>query len=190
LATTELQSKSPGRSLTQDSWAAWPALATMAIALLVAILCSLPGMVSFLLIPLTVLGAPLVGAGLLVMALVVAERRRPRMAVSILVATLLPLLLWKPITRAADYIHLALTVWTGAAQLGDTSRPDGSSFATYDWSVGLAGGPNTFLIYDDTDEIALPLKLHKQPIADEQGFGDDCAGKVTHLLSHYYVCTF
>ena len=64
------------------------------------------------------------------------------------------------------------------------------AFAAYDWSVGFAGGPNTFLIYDATDEIALPYKLHKQPIAFERGFGDVCAGKVTHLLDHYYVCTF
>jgi hypothetical protein len=62
-----------------DSWAAWPAFTTLAIALLVAILCGLPGIVSFVLIPLTVLGAPLVGAGLTVIALVVAVRRRPRM---------------------------------------------------------------------------------------------------------------
>jgi hypothetical protein len=173
-----------------DSWAVWPAFTTLAIALTVAILSGLPGIVSFVLIPLTVLGAPLVGVGLIVIALVVAVRRRPRMAVSMLIAVLLPVLLWKPCTWAADYVHLALTVWTGAGQLGRSSRPGGSPFAVYDWSVGLAGGPNTFLIYDVTDEIALPLTLHKQPIASEQGFGEDCAGKVTHLLGHYYVCTF
>ncbi len=162
----------------------------MAIALVVAILCGLPGIVSFILIPLTVLGAPFVGAGLLVVALVVAVRRRPRMAVSILAAVILPVALWTPIRRTADYVHLALSVWTGAGQLGHSSRPDGGPFAIYDWSVGLAGGPNTFLIYDMTDEIALPPKLHKQPLASEQGFGEDCAGKVSHLLGHYYVCTF
>jgi hypothetical protein len=191
LAAIESQSASRNQSpRDDDSWAAWPALTTLAIALIVVILCGLPGIVSFVLIPLTVLGAPLVGAGLTVVALVVALRRRPRMAVSILIAVLLPALLWKPITWAADYAHLALTVGTGAGQLGRSSRPDGSPFAVYDWSVGLAGGPNTFLIYDVTDEIALPLKLHKQPIASEQGFGENCAGKVTHLRGHYYVCTF
>jgi len=169
-----------------DSWAAWPAFTTLAIALIVVILCGLPGLVSFVLIPVTVLGAPLVGAGLTVTALVIALRRRPRMAVSILIAVLLPVLLWKPISWAADYVHLALTVGTGADQL----EPDGSPLAIYDWSVGLAGGPNTFLIYDVTDEIALPLKLHKQPIASEQGFSEECAGKVTHLRGHYYVCRF
>jgi hypothetical protein len=165
-------------------------MATPAIALVVAILCSLPGVVSFFLIPLTVLGGPLVGARLLIIALVVAVRRRPRTAVSILIAVLLPVLLWQPITWTADCAHLALTVWTGGGQLGQTSKPDGSPFAIYDWSVGLVGGPNTFLIYDTTDEISLPPKLHKQPIASERGFGEDCAGKVRHLLDHYYVCTF
>lgn len=173
-----------------DHWAVWPTLATLAIALVVAIFCTLPGIVSFLLIPLTVLGALMVGAGLTVMALVLAVRRRPCIAVSILIAVLLPVLLWKPITWTADCMHLALTVWTGTGQLGRSAKPDGRSFAAYDWSVGLAGGANTFLIYDATDEIALPLTLHKQPIASEQGFGEDCAGEVTHLLGHYYVCTF
>jgi hypothetical protein len=60
----------------------------------------------------------------------------------------------------------------------------------FDWSVGLAGGPNTFLIHDVTDEIALPLGQHKYPVETERGFGEDCAGKVQHLLGHYYVCTF
>lgn len=188
LAATELQSTPRNPPPRADRWVAWPAIATLAIALVVAVLCSLPGVVSFLLIPLTVLGAPLVGMSLLVIALVVAARRRPRTAVSILVAVLLPVLLWKPVTWTADCMHLALTVWTGAGQLGVTSRPHGSPFATYDCSVGFAGGPDTFLIYDATDEIALSPKLHKQPIAFEQGFGEDCAGKVTHLLDHYYVC--
>jgi hypothetical protein len=172
-----------------DRWAAWPAFATLAIAVVLAFFTSLPGIVSFLLIPFTVLGVPLFGAGLIIMAVASAVRRRPRMATSLLVAVLLPVLLWTPIWWAADCLHLALTVWTGAGQLGRSSRPDGTPFEVFDWSVGLAGGPNTFLIYDVTDEIALPLKLHRQPIESEQGWGEDCAGKATHLLGHYYVCT-
>jgi hypothetical protein len=190
LAAIEAQSATQNQRPKVDHWATLPAFATLVIALVVAVFCSLPGMLSFVLIPLTVLGAPLVGAGLVVAAAVIAVRRRPRMAISILIAVLLPPLLWKPITWTADVIHLGLTVWTDAGQLGRSSKPDGSPFAAYDWSVGLAGGPNTFLVYDVTDEIALPPKLHKQPIASEQGFGEDCAGKVTHLLRHYYVCTF
>lgn len=161
----------------------------MAIALIVALLTGIPGLESFLIALTVVLGAPLVAAGLIVIALVAAVRRRRRIAVSFLAAVLIPVLLWKPIVWTADCMHLALTVWTGAGQLGRSSGPDGSPFDTFDWSVGFAGGPATFLIYDVTDEIALPFKLHKLPIASEQGFGEDCAGNVTHLLGHYYVCT-
>jgi hypothetical protein len=157
--------------------------ATLAISLIVTFLGGLPGIVGFFLGPLGALGALLVGAGLIIMALVVAVRRRPRMATSLLSAALLPLLLWKPIDWTAYTMHLGLAVWTGAVQ------PDGP-FVGYDWSVGLAGGPATFLIYDVTDEIALPPELHKQPIAFEQGVGEICAGKVIHLLGHYYVCEF
>jgi hypothetical protein len=190
LAAIEAQSATQNQRPKVDQWSALPAFATLAIALVVAVFCSLPGMLSFVLIPLTVLGAPLVGAGLVIAAAIIAVRRRPRMAISILIAVLLPPLLWKPITWTADVIHLGLTVSTGAGQLGRSSKPDGSPFAAYDWSVGLAGGPNTFLIYDVTDEISLPPKLQRQPIPSEQGFGEICAGKVTHLLGHYYVCTF
>lgn len=172
-----------------DRWAAWPAFAALVTALVLAFFTSLPGMVSFLLIPFAVFGAPLFGAGLIIVAVAAAVKRRPRMAASLLVAVLLPVLLWTPIRWTADCLHLGLTVWTGAGQLGRSSRPDGTPFEVLDWSVGLAGGPNTFLIYDVTDEIPLPPKLHKRPIASEQGWGEDCAGKATHLLGHYYVCT-
>jgi hypothetical protein len=88
-------------------------------------------------------------------------------------------------TYRLDGLHhaLGLAVWIGAV------HPDGP-FVGYDWSVGLAGGPATFLIYDVTDEIALPPELHKQPIAFEEGVGEICAGKVIHLLGHYCVCEF
>lgn len=190
LATAVSLSKPSNRPGRADHWAAWPTIALLMAALIIATLCGLPGVVSFILVPLTVLGAPLVGAGLLIIALVVALRRRPRMAASILIAAILPVLLWKPIIWTSECVHLALTVWAETGQSGRTSSSDDSSFAAYDWSIGFAGGPNTFLIHDLTDEIALPVKLHKHPIAAENGFGEDCAGNVTHLLGHYYICTF
>jgi hypothetical protein len=63
------------------------------------------------------------------------------------------------------------------------------SFEVYDWSVGFAGGPNIFLIHDVSDEIALPMAQHKRPQNAENGFGEECAGKVERLVGHYYVCT-
>jgi len=183
LADTESRSASRNQSPKADHWTAWPAFVTVAIWLIVTFLRGLQNMLGFFLIPLAALGALLVGAGLIIAALVVALRRRPRMATSLLSAALLPLLLWRPIDWTAHTMHLALAVWTNAVQ------PDGP-FVGYDWSVGLAGGPATFLIYDATDEIALPPELHKQPIMFEQGFGEICAGKVIHLLAHYYVCEY
>jgi hypothetical protein len=33
------------------------------------------------------------------------------------------------------------------------------------------------------------MTRHIQPSASENGFGEECAGKVRHLLGHYYICT-
>jgi len=107
-----------------------------------------------------------------------------------LIAALLPAVLITPIGWGAVYAHLALTVWFGAGQIESNAKPDGSAFQTFDWSIGLVSSGATFLIYDVTDEIALPLKLHTHPIASENGFGEECAGRVRHLLGHYYVCEF
>ena len=177
-------------TMRNDRWANWPVVTTLSISLVVAVLCGIPGDFSFVLILLAAFGAPVAGVVLVILAAVLVVRRRPRMATSILVAAVLPALLWQPILWASDYVHLGLTVLAENGQPGSRSSPDAGSFAAYDWSVGLAGGPNTFLLYDTTDEIVLPPKLHKQPIAAENGFGEDCAGKVRHLLGHYYVCTF
>ena len=56
----------------------------------------------------------------------------------------------------ASMAHLGLTVGFGAGTNGVEARSDGD-FAAYDWSVGLAGGPSTFLIHDVTDEISSPI---------------------------------
>jgi hypothetical protein len=100
------------------------------------------------------------------------------------------MLLWSTIGWATDYVHLGLTAWCGYGQLGSPPKSNGGQFTTYDWSVGLAGGPNTFLIHDVTDEIALPMAQHTHPSISENGFGEEGAGKVRHLVGHYYVCTF
>lgn len=168
----------------------WATPCSLGVVSLLTLLCGLPGGLSFVLIPLSVLFYLLSAPGLAVVALSFALKRKLRRALSVLLAVASPICLWSPINRAADLVHLGLTVGFGAGQLGSTTRPVGSSFAAYDWSVGLAGGPSTFLIHDVTDEIAEPLSRHKHPISDENGFAEECAGKVEHLVSHYYVCTF
>jgi hypothetical protein len=180
----------PSRTLPADHWLSLPALAVTATAACLSLLCQLPGALSFFLIPifgLARIGAPV---ALGVSALALALLKRPRKAISVGLTVLIPVLLWRPIYRAMEYAHLGLTIELGAGQLGTPGHTGGDRFAAYEWSTGLAGGPATFLIHDVTDEIALPLAQHRQPASSEEGFGDVCAGKVRHLLGHYYVCVF
>lgn len=173
-----------------DRWL-WPPVAILfAIAFCLALLCGLPGIVSFILIPLVGLGWPVVAAILLIPAVVHGVRGKLRKATSVALAVLFPILAWNPICWMADCAHVVLTAGLGGGQIGSNPVAKTDRFATYDWSVGLAGGPNTFLIYDATDEIALPLSEHKSPLTAENGFGEDCAGRVSHLFAHYYRCTF
>ena len=174
-----------------DRWALLPAVATTLAVTVLMFFCGLPGELSFVLIPITVLtfvAAPFVILGA---AFVLAIRKRPRRAASALLVLGIPVLLWGPITWTAESLHLGITAAFGAGRLGSSSNGNPSAFTAYDWSTGLAGGPSTFLIHDVTDEIALPLAKHRQPAAAaENGFGEECAGRVRHLLGHYYVCTF
>lgn len=189
LAISELPSERLRQPLV-DRWLPWLALVSTAIVAILTLLCRLPGLVSFLIIPLSLVGYLAAPPALVAASVWFAANKLPRKAASALIALATPILLWVPINWAADCVHLGLTAGFGAGQIGAMSKPDGSKFAAYDWSTGLAGGPNTFLIHDDSDEIALPLARHKHPAASENGFGEDCAGKVKHLLAHYYVCTF
>jgi len=151
-------------------------------------LCSLPGTLGFLLIPITVLGTPAFGIGLLVWSLILFFRRRPRKAISILFALLAPVLLFRPIIWVSDCLHLGLTVGFGLAQLGPNKKPDSSQILVADWSTGLAGGPDTFLLHDSSDQVALPESQHTRPDPLQGGVGEDCSGKVRRVLGHYYVC--
>ena len=159
----------------------WPALASTVMVACVTLLSGLPGLVSFLLIPVSLLGYLIAVLALVGSAAVFAAKRRPRRATSMMLALLTPIFLWVPINWAADCLHIGLTVG---------SKPADNQFAVYDWSTGLAGGSETFLIYDKSDEIARPQSLHKRPASSEHGFGEACAGKVKHLVAHYYLCRF
>jgi len=81
-----------------------------------------------------------------------------------------------------------LTVWFGAAQLGRPFNQNG--FTTYDWSVGLITNPDTFLIRDESDQVALPVRQLKNLTGFKKQVLEGCAGNARHLLGHYYVCTF
>jgi|HubBroStandDraft_5_1064220.scaffolds.fasta_scaffold05446_1 hypothetical protein len=174
-----------------DRWIFWPAFASLGSVFFFTLVCGLPGPASLIAEPaISVLICAIASFVFLVVALISAIRMRPRKAVSFLLALVMPILLWWPINWAADCAHLGLTAWFGAGELGSSSKPDRSDFEIFDWSVGFAGGQNTFLIFDRTDEIALPLAQHTQPETSENGLGEECAGKVRHLVGHYYVCRF
>jgi len=169
-----------------DRWLFWPLLVSLGGVTILRLVCELPGIVSFVLIPLSFLLYAVTTVVVFAVSVIYAAKKRPRKAISVALAVVIPALLWLPIIWVAECVHLGLTV--GVEQLGH-SKPDESGFAAYDWSVGFAG-QNTFLIYDRTDQIALPMAQHKNPSDDEEGWGEECAGKVRHLLGHYYICNF
>ncbi len=108
---------------------------------------------------------------------------RPASAALALVA---PILFCVPITLATEYLHLGLMITFGVGQLGSVPIADDQHFAVYDWSTGLVGGPDTFVIHAPTDKIARPLARNRA--AAPWGFGAECAGRSRHLLGHYYLC--
>jgi hypothetical protein len=166
-----------------DRWSFWPGVASLITVAVLRLLCKIPGSISFLLVPVSLVFYALAATAVLIGTVIYATKKRPRRAASILLVLVIPVLLWRPIDWATDCAHLGLTVGFGA-------KSSDSGFAAYDWSVGFAGGANTFLIHDVTHQIALPMAQHTQPPRAENGFGEECAGKVRRLLGHYYVCKF
>lgn len=167
----------------------WPGALAVLVAACAGLACKIPSPINLLLMISTVAAGVVAGAGLLAFTIFLALAKTPRRAASILAAIVLPVLVWRPILWATDYVHLALTAGLGIGHRGQLQSPDPSRFEVYDWSTGFAGS-NTFLIRDAADEIALPAQLHRHPLSDEQGFGESCAGRSDHLMGHYYVCSF
>jgi hypothetical protein len=146
--------------MEMDRWSFRPGLVSLGTVTLLELICQLPGLLSFVLIPVSLVGYAIGSITILVAGSISLLKRRPRKAASLSGALIFPVLLWFPINWAADCVHLGLTAGFGVGQLGVPSKSDGSEFMAYDWSVGLVGGPNTFLIHDVTDDIALPMAQH------------------------------
>jgi hypothetical protein len=161
-------------------------LAVVATALLV---CEIPGFLSLLIFPLSLVGFAITAVLLLAFCAFSIKKRRPRKAASYLLALALPVLLWRPLIWATECVHLGLTLWLGLGELSATKTSDGK-FADYDWSVGLVTNPDTFLIYDATDEVALPMAQHKILARSKSQFVKLCARNARHLIGHYYICSF
>lgn len=167
----------------------WPGALAVLVATCAVLACKIPSPINLLLMFSTTAGCLLACISLLALAVFLAFAKTPRRSASVLAAIVLPVLLWQPIIWAADYVHLGLTVGLGIGQMGQIESSNAKTFKAYDWSIGFAGS-NTFLIWDGTDEIAQQAQLHHHPLSDEQGLGEDCAGKSEHLIGHYYVCSF
>jgi hypothetical protein len=173
-----------------DCWSLKPAFACLIAVAVLQLVCQIPGMVSFLLIPISALGYLTLSIATLGIAAYCFIKKRARRGVSVLLVLLLPALLWLPINWVADVVHIGLTRGLGVGQLGSPSLSTDGRFAMYDWSVGLSISPSIFLVHDTTDEIALPIAQHTQPLSAELGFAEECAGKVRHVIGHDYICTF
>lgn len=173
-----------------DRWSfRLPLVSLMTVAAL-QFLCQLPGLVSFVLIPISFIIYRIALFAIVAIAVYMFVKKGPRMGASVLLAALLPVLLWRPINWAVDVAHVGITVGFGGGQLGTPPKSNDDSFVVYDWSVGFAGSQNTFLIRDVTDGIALPLARPAHPPRSENGFEEECGGKVRRLISHYYICSF
>jgi hypothetical protein len=177
-------------TLDTDRWLPAIPIATLIATFCLLLFCSLPGWLNFILIPIVVLGLPVVAIILFVWTIFLLAKKMWKRAVSVCVATALPVLLFQPIIWAVDFVHLGLTVGLGIGELNNTLPDVDRRFQAHDWSVGLAGGLNTFLLHDETDEIALPPTRHRDHVVPEDSLEKMCAGRVRHIVSHYYVCTF
>lgn len=174
----------------RDQWQVRLTTVSLLVWLLTVLWAGMPGPLNLLAIPIVVLGGPAAALVIFSRGAHLLHKGKPRKAMSVALIAILPPLLWNPTFWLAECAHIALTTRLGIGQIGTPSISRDGRFATYDWSVGLVSNPDTFLIYDDTDEIALPASKHQHPLASENGFGKDCAGRVTHLIGHYYECTF
>jgi hypothetical protein len=180
-ARTGASSMGPPRHRFYD-WRWWPLASTIGAWFLFAFLDGVPGSLSFILIPISILGLLISTAALTISICVLLALRRLRRATSFALALVMPFIFKAPINWAADCLHLFLTVKFGFGVLS----PEGAKgealidfipipamnnepFSAFDWSVGLAGGINTFLIRDLTGEVTLPIIQHKHPNLDTTG---------------------
>lgn len=168
-------------------------MVALTVTFIVLLVASLPstGTVGFLLLTLVIFsfaGWPFVVIALLALPVSLIVCGKPRGAISFVAAILLTPCLFEPITEAAVYVHLPLTVLFDIGQLGPTIRED--HLTVHDWSIGPVGGGNTFLIEDFSDQISLPRERQEYLQAFGNVFWRECSGRVGRVFDHYYLCTF
>ncbi len=169
-----------------DRWVWWLTPATVALVALFVFVGELPGRLNGLLLLLAFVVLPLAALLLIGLACVLAWLRYWRRAASLLLAVAAPAFLVVPMAILAPYVHLGLMLAFDIGYLGPAPL-QGQPVTVYDWSTGMVGGPNTFLIHDRTDAIALPL-AKSGPAWRDSDLLRTCAGRVQHLIGHYYIC--
>ena len=167
-----------------DKWLWRPVAMTLPLLAVLKLLMQLPGDLNLLIVPLSLLAVAAMLGFALWETVAGAVRARWRRAASYLAAFGLMLALWSPMDWIDDRVHLWLTVTFGVGQIGPTSQADG--VRVHDWSTGLAGGPNTFLIEDPRDRVAGPPLPQS---AGDESVAKACTGKVTRVGTHLYICT-
>lgn len=169
----------------RDRLLVWPSIAALA--------CELP------MIVLAGFEWPFV-AGVLFMAAVVGflfslfhflTLRRWRSTVTAAVLPIAILILTRPYAvQASHEVHLWRMRADYDARVAASPLVNGYHFVVWDWSVGFAGGPVTLLVYDESDEIGMPVDKQRFRLGVKDGVADSCSGKAYHLSRHYFVCNF
>src|SRR5579872_373748 len=114
IATSATPAAHPQRSLDpRDKWLWWPMISALGAWFLFSFLDGMPGLLSFILIPVSILSLLLAAGMVLILGCALIARRRPRKALSLTLALLAPFICKEQINRAADCLHLALTVEFG-----------------------------------------------------------------------------
>jgi len=169
----------------------WPSIVAILFVALLALAVVTPGPEAFGIVLGVAALTPVVVIGLVVALVYFLWKRRWRAVLTGVLAPTLCVVLAFPLAQLpAQYAHLFVTRHVYDAQVTSLPGTPGHRFGSFDWSTGFAGGPSTFLIFDESDEIALPISNHVANPRVEQGFVESCAGHVRHLHGHYYVCTF
>jgi hypothetical protein len=94
------------------------------------------------------------------------------------------------INRARDDLQLLVTLPTYSREISNLPRHEGPRLATFLWrdlnGFGLAFGYE-FLVYDESDEIALPAEKRSADWKKHAGRDLECKStEVHHAFGHYY----
>ncbi len=170
-----------------DRWIWWPTASTSAMVAVFVFVGCMPGPLNVPVTLLSIVACPVAVLLLAGWAFALFWRRRPRGGFSAFLAVVVPAFLVVPMALIQAYVHLGLTVAFGIGYLGGAPQK-GQPVGIYDWSTGVVGGPNTFLIHDTTDAVAVAAVKGGHSGWRNTDFLRECAGRSRHLIGHYYVC--